>query len=268
MSYHIPSDEQIEKALVKVLNKFHTVQSQSRLKQLINKSLDTKKKKFGVGVKYIDPMYYQHKDVLSESYHAPLNLLKDRIIKPSGIQGIVLEHAEQEKKELDLQHAKEIAEKRANDLTTLNRLATAVSSTLDLNKILQSICKEMVEIFGARNTGIGLINEERTKIKLVAFHAASKEEDDATGLELLLEGNAATLLVIETGQSIVVPDVQNNPLTESYHDISQKRGTQCIMIVPLMARGEVIGTIGMPTSDKDRVFTYEEVSLAQTIAGQ
>ncbi len=48
MSYHIPSDEQIEKALVKVLNKFHTVQSQSRLKQLINKSLDTKKKKFGV----------------------------------------------------------------------------------------------------------------------------------------------------------------------------------------------------------------------------
>ena len=48
MSYNIPSDEQIEKALVKVLNKFHTVQSQSKLKQLINKSLDTKKKKYGV----------------------------------------------------------------------------------------------------------------------------------------------------------------------------------------------------------------------------
>jgi DNA topoisomerase IB len=48
MSYHIPSDEQIEKALIKVLNKFHTVQSQSKLKKLVNKSLDTKKKKFGV----------------------------------------------------------------------------------------------------------------------------------------------------------------------------------------------------------------------------
>ena len=40
------------------------------------------------------------------------------------------------------------------------------------------------------------------------------------------------------------------------------------MIVPLMSRGEVIGTIGMPTSDPDRIFTSEEVNLAQTIASQ
>jgi len=229
--------------------------------------LENNKTGFGVGVKYIDPIYYQKKDVSEEIYEDSLNLLRDRIIKPSGIQGIVLDHAEQEKKDLDLQHAKELAETRANNLAVLNRLATAVSSTLDLDKILKGICKEIVEIFSARNTGICLLNEERTKIKLVAFHTTS-EEDDATGLEILLEGNAATSLVLETGQSIVVPDVQNNPITESYHHISRKRGTQCIMIVPLMARGEIIGTIGIPTSDKDRIFAYEEVSLAQTIAGQ
>jgi len=229
--------------------------------------LENNKTGFGVGVKYIDPIYYQKKDVSEEIYEDSLNLLRDRIIKPSGIQGIVLDHAEQEKKDLDLQHAKELAETRANNLAVLNRLATAVSSTLDLDKILKGICKEIVEIFSARNTGICLLNEERTKIKLVAFHTTS-EEDDATGLEILLEGNAATSLVLETGQSIVVPDVQKNPITESYHHISRKRGTQCIMIVPLMARGEIIGTIGIPTSDKDRIFAYEEVSLAQTIAGQ
>jgi len=231
------------------------------------KLLENNKTGFGVGVKYIDPIYYQKKDVPDEIYEDSLNLLRDRIIKPSENKGIVLDYAEEEKNDLDLQHAKELAETRANNLAVLNRLATAVSSTLDLDKILKGICKEIVEIFSARNTGICLLNEERTKIKLVAFHTTS-EEDDATGLELLLEGNAATSLVLETGQSIVVPDVQNNPITESYHHISRKRGTQCIMIVPLMARGEVIGTIGIPTSDKDRIFAYEEVSLAQTIAGQ
>ena len=231
------------------------------------KLLENNKTGYGVGVKYIDPICHQKKDVPEEIYEDAPNLLRDRIIKPSGIQGIVLDSAEQGKKDSDLQHSKELAETRANNLAVLNRLATAVSSTLDLDKILQDICKEIVEIFSARNTGICLLNEERTKIKLVAFHTES-EEEDATGLELLLEGNAATLLVIETGQSIVVPDVQNNPITESYHHISRERGTQCIMIVPLMARGEVIGTIGIPTSDKDRVFAYEEVSLAQTIAGQ
>jgi len=48
MSYHIPSDDQIKVALKEVLRKFRTVQSQSKLKELATKELNTKKKKFGV----------------------------------------------------------------------------------------------------------------------------------------------------------------------------------------------------------------------------
>ena len=43
MSYHIPLDEQVESALKKVFKKFHTVQSQNRLKHLVIKELNTKK---------------------------------------------------------------------------------------------------------------------------------------------------------------------------------------------------------------------------------
>jgi hypothetical protein len=31
----------------------------------------------------------------------------------------------------------------------------------------------MVQIFSARNAGIGLLNKEKTKLKLVAFHTLS-----------------------------------------------------------------------------------------------
>ena len=48
MSYHIPSDEQIENALKKVLTKFRTVHSQTKLKKLVTKELNSKKKTFGV----------------------------------------------------------------------------------------------------------------------------------------------------------------------------------------------------------------------------
>jgi predicted nucleic acid binding AN1-type Zn finger protein len=48
MNYHIPSDEQIASALRKVFEKVHTVQSQSRLKELITEELNTKKESFGV----------------------------------------------------------------------------------------------------------------------------------------------------------------------------------------------------------------------------
>ena len=48
MSYHIPSDEQIELAIRKVFKKFRTVDSQHKLRNLVIKELNTKKKKFGI----------------------------------------------------------------------------------------------------------------------------------------------------------------------------------------------------------------------------
>jgi len=49
MSYHIASDEQIEKTLIKVLKKFRIVESQIKLKKLVEKELRKKKKKYSVG---------------------------------------------------------------------------------------------------------------------------------------------------------------------------------------------------------------------------
>lgn len=48
MSYHIPTEDQIKVVLENVLKKFRTVQSQNKLKKLVTKELNTKKKKFGV----------------------------------------------------------------------------------------------------------------------------------------------------------------------------------------------------------------------------
>lgn len=51
MTYHIPLDEDIEKALNIIFKKTHTVNSQKDLKKLVEKELKTKNKKFGVSGK-------------------------------------------------------------------------------------------------------------------------------------------------------------------------------------------------------------------------
>jgi hypothetical protein len=48
MSYHIPSDEKIIKALKKIFKKYHTVSSQQKLKELVEKELKTKNDEFHV----------------------------------------------------------------------------------------------------------------------------------------------------------------------------------------------------------------------------
>jgi serine phosphatase RsbU (regulator of sigma subunit) len=223
---------------------------------------------YGIGVKNLNPALAQGEENLQAIVEAP-DPLKGTIIEAFvDPLDIPCENPVCGKIQQELEHAREIAEARAKELATLNRFASAVSSTLDLKEILKTICRELVQIFGARNTGIGLLNRDKTKLRVVAFHSVSDEENDATGLEIPLAGNAATVFVIEHGETIIVPDAQHNPITSSYHDIALSRGTQCIMIVPLLARGEVIGTIGLPTSDVNRVYTSSDVSLAQTIASQ
>lgn len=48
MSYNIPSDEQVQKAIKKVLQKYRTISSQHKLKKLVSKEMKTKKKNFSV----------------------------------------------------------------------------------------------------------------------------------------------------------------------------------------------------------------------------
>lgn len=167
----------------------------------------------------------------------------------------------------DQRDVRKTLERRAEELSILNHLAEAISSSLDLDDILHSICREMVMVLNARNVGIALLNEKKDSLKVVAFHTEQPDETDVTGLEFSLEGNDASLFVIKTGEPIVVPDAQTNPITRSIHKVMRQRGTSCLMVVPLMARGEVIGTIGIPSNSQE-IFSQDDVRLSQTIAGQ
>jgi len=48
MSYNIPSEDKVEKALFNVLKDYRIVDSQNKLKELVSKKLNGKKKKYGI----------------------------------------------------------------------------------------------------------------------------------------------------------------------------------------------------------------------------
>ena len=96
-----------------------------------------------------------------------------------------------------LREAKEAAEHRAGELTAINRVATIVNRSLDLDEILQSVCVELTKIFPVRNTGIALLKDDQTSLEIAAFHAIEPEEESALGLILDLEGNPASQEVIK-----------------------------------------------------------------------
>lgn len=66
MGYQIPSDEQLLSAVQKVFRKYHTVVSQQRLKDLVEKELHSKKKQYHVSEPRLRRLVLQSGQVVAE----------------------------------------------------------------------------------------------------------------------------------------------------------------------------------------------------------
>jgi len=160
------------------------------------------------------------------------------------------------------------AQRRTEELALVNRVVLAVVSSSDLHTSLDIIAAELARAFSLGHVGIALLNETRTALTVVADQPLGPEDSSAVGVVLPVEDNPSSQEVIATRRPLVIPDAQNNPLTAPVHDVMRWRGVQTIVILPLLAGDEVIGTVGLDILEADRTFTADEVQLAETIVAQ
>lgn len=204
------------------------------------------------------------RDYIAETTVAPI--IEDGEVV--GTRGMMRDITDRVAAEEELLKAKGEIEARAEELAAINRISMIVSKSLNLRDILQALCVELTRIFPIRNAGIGMLDVEQRHLEIVAFHAVDPQEPSALGLILPFEGNSSSEEVIRRKKTVVIQDVQNDPRSRSVAEVSRMRGTKSIMIVPLLTRGDAIGTIGMPARDPYHVFTRGEIELAETIANQ
>ena len=159
-------------------------------------------------------------------------------------------------------------QQRAQELTIVNKVVTSVSSSLDLQSTLQSVADNLVELLSAHNVGIALINNERTHLVLTAEAVPSFEKSNDIGLLIPINGNLATEEVIRTRKPVFIKDVETNPLALPIKEILKERGTKNLLILPLLANNEVIGTIGVAFYDSNRIITQNEINTLETIVLQ
>jgi GAF domain-containing protein/DNA-binding response OmpR family regulator/HPt (histidine-containing phosphotransfer) domain-containing protein len=165
-------------------------------------------------------------------------------------------------------YAREQAEAQANQLATLNRVAQTVSSLNDLPATLRAVAREITLIFDALRCSLALLNATQTELRVMAEYSSVTEDTAVASLVWPVTGNLSSLYVIETGRTLIVPNAHLNPLTERIHPLLRARRVECLMIAPLLARGQVIGTISVDSGQHDRIFTPAEATLLETIASQ
>jgi len=160
--------------------------------------------------------------------------------------------------------AEEEIKKRAERLALLNRIIAAAGTTLEPKAVLETICRELALAFDVPQTAATLLNETNTAFDVVAEYLA-KGRPSAMGVALPIEDNPATQYVVEHKVPLAIADAQHDPRMGAVRDVMRQRGTVSLLILPLMVRDRVVGTLGLDAIEQ-REFTEEEIVLAASTA--
>jgi signal transduction histidine kinase len=157
-------------------------------------------------------------------------------------------------------------------LTALGEVGRAVSSTLDVETVLQTIVMRANELAGTAGCVIWEYDEPREEFRLRASHYAD-ERDAAVlpapgGVTTVSKGQGLTTKVMELRQPVQVPDIAVEGTYESpVRHTLMDAGHRALLGVPLVSEDEVIGVLAV-TSKTPGEFAPEIVQLLSTFATQ
>ena len=161
------------------------------------------------------------------------------------------------------------AQKRSEELAVVNRVVSSVAATMDITESLSIVADELGRaITNADEIGVGMLNEDKSLLQIVAAFSRIRGAASPIGLELPVQGNHATQQVINTKKPIVVRQVRTNEQTDVIKDIMVERGFETMAIFPLTANNEVIGTIAIAMQEDKEEISADQMRLAETIVLQ
>jgi len=167
-----------------------------------------------------------------------------------------LEAAQQE-----LQSHIQVIRNNEKRLAALNEVSTIVSQSLELEEVLKAATDKVREVMDLEVVLAFLLDESSQELVLKAYQGIS--EESATGLEGLKMGEGFNGRVAQTGEPLLVEDASQDPrLTR---EVVKKEGIQASLIVPLKAKGKVVGTLCVATRGP-RQFPTEEIELLSHVA--
>jgi diguanylate cyclase (GGDEF)-like protein len=154
--------------------------------------------------------------------------------------------------------------KRNQELLVLNRVIAAATSSLEITEILQTALQELANGLRVPQSGAALLQTDRNNLQVVAVYPKEREAG-ALGVLIPIEGNLSTQYVMETRKALAIADAQNDARTAPVHETLREHGVASILILPLIVRDQVLGTIGLDSFER-REFTEEEIALASNAA--
>ena len=195
--------------------------------------------------------------------------IKDYVIKPytveemeEAIERALGEGRAEEKVQLKegIREINQQLERRGREISTLHDIGKAVTSLLDLQKVLNRVVEGAVFLTGAEEGFLLLVNQETEELYMRAAKGLSQRE--ARSFRVKVEDSLSGQ-VITTGKPIMVSSVED----QKKFKIKTGYLVKSLLHVPLKLGNEIIGVLSVHNRVSSKVFTDNDLRTLTTLAG-
>ena len=153
-------------------------------------------------------------------------------------------------------------------LTALGEVSRAVSSTLDVETVLDTIVSRASQLAGAAGCSIYEYDEGAEQFALRATHNYDAEFVEALRAVPLRKGEGLMGRAAEMGEPIQIPDItQPGAYQSSVRDTLIRFGYRALLSVPLLREDQIIGSLSFNRKAPGE-FPPEVIDLLKTFATQ
>jgi PAS domain S-box-containing protein len=157
------------------------------------------------------------------------------------------------------------AERRGDEMAALTEVGREISETLDLNTVLERIASRALEVLGARDVALRLLQPDST---LQTVSARGKHADILMH-DIITPGKGITYAVFQSGLAEVVNEPLKDPRSAPLPGTEEDEETEAIAFAPLWSGERVIGVLA---AWRDKAtqgpFTQSDLDFAVGLARQ
>jgi two-component system cell cycle response regulator len=153
-------------------------------------------------------------------------------------------------------------EQEKNDLLAILDISNSITSSLDSREVLYSIVKKISKIIKVSRCSIVRIDPSEPR----GYVVASNEDSKIYNLAIDLDKYPEVQKVMETREVVVINDTKNDPIVQSVRDKLKEIDIQSLLVLPVIMKQNVIGTILLRTARRDKPFEKREIQFCQIVA--
>ena len=157
---------------------------------------------------------------------------------------------------LEAKRATASLQRKVDELETITQLGHHINGSLDLDSVLSSIVDAAVELTGAEEGSLLLLDEETGELYMRA--SRNFQEEFVRTFRLPTEDTLAGS-VIETGNAVLLDESSPTKIKTAYL-------VHSLVYAPISKEGQVFGVLGVDNRQKHLPFTSRDVKLLSAIA--